>query len=72
MRAIVKNKLLVKFDKAINDARDCDNEILEFRLESETENRMLRKWMEISTGYNEADTYDYEGIPVREYEGEVR
>ena len=70
MIAVFKNKLFVKFDKAIKDAEVSGCEIVCFKLESEEENQLFQKWMNMTSGYMVGVDYDYEGILVREFSSE--
>lgn len=67
MRVVLKSKLVINFDRAIKAAADSGCEIICFKLESETENKMMRDYISLQSGYIDWCDYDYEGILVREY-----
>ncbi len=72
MIAIFKSKLLMKFDKAIKDAKVSGCEIVCFELESEEENQLFISWINMTDGYVVGVDYDYEGVLVREFSaGEI-
>lgn len=67
MKAEFKSKLVVLFDRAIEDAANSGCEILYFKLDSEEENKMLRDYIDLQGMYVNGIDYDYEGVLIKEY-----
>jgi len=71
MLAVFKNKLVVKFDQALQDAKDSDCHIVCFKLESEEENMMLHAYHDLcDVGWLSKDPgikFEYQNVVIHEF-----